>query len=412
MRGWRPVGVLRATRDVRLRLVAFATIAFLIAVPLARADYAALVIDASTQRVLLDRNADETMYPASLAKMMTLYLVFEAIEDGRLDLDDKFKATQNAAAQPPTKVGIRAGQTIKVRDAILALITRSANDIATVIAESLGGTEAKFAKMMTRKARELGMDHTVFRNASGLPDPAMVTTARDMIRLAVALKRDFPREYKFFSTRSFTWKGATYRNHNHLLGSYKGMDGLKTGFTRAAGWNLAASAERGGQRVVAVILGGQSRVWRDQTMASLLDDGFKRAVAVDAPLPGDKPVVAAVNSPALPAAPPTIETILAEVGAGESEEPPGGWGIQVGAYASAESASRALVFAESLLPPAFHAAVALVIEVQDLGAPLYRARYVGVDRTAATQACAVLDARGQPCAVVYHRSDSAALDAQ
>ncbi|MEX2647502.1 MAG: D-alanyl-D-alanine carboxypeptidase [Alphaproteobacteria bacterium] len=379
--------------------------------PTARADYAALVVDAATQRVLLDRNADARMYPASLTKMMTLYLVFEALEQGRLGLDDRFTVSANAASQPPTKIGLKAGQTIKVRDAILALVTRSANDVATVIAEGLGGTEPKFGRLMTEKARALGMRDTTFRNASGLPDPAMITTARDMIRLAIALKRDFPSHYKFFSARSFTWKGTTFRNHNHLLGEYKGMDGLKTGFTRAAGWNLAASAERDGCRVVAVILGGESRIWRDREMVGLLDLGFERATAALAPLPGDKPIVAAVNSPALPAAPPTIETILAEVGAGPSEDPPGGWGIQVGAYASAESASRALVYAETILPPAFDSAVALVIEVQSLAAPLYRARYVGVNRTAATQACAALDARGQPCAVVYHRSDSAALGA-
>jgi D-alanyl-D-alanine carboxypeptidase len=415
MRGWRlrrflPAGRLWAARLWTVAAVAGLLLGALVAPALAGSDYATLVIDATNQRVLEDRNADARMYPASLTKMMTLYLVFEALDDGRLTLDDTFTATANAAAQPPTKIGLKKGQKIAVRDAILALTTRSANDVATVVAEGLGGTEAKFARMMTDKARELGMRDTVFRNASGLPDPDMVTTARDMVRLAIALRRDHATHYKFFSTKSFTWKGTTYRNHNHLLASYKGVDGLKTGFTRAAGWNLAASAERDGKRIIAVILGGQSRVWRDKKMATLLDLGFERAtLAALAPMPASKPVVAAVDSDALPPAPPTIETILSNVGAGAGDQPPGGWGIQVGAYATADSASRALMFAEPVLPEAFDRAVAVVVEVQNIGLPLYRARYVGVDRTSATMACAALEARGQPCAVVYHRSDSAAL---
>jgi len=401
MRGWRPQ---RFHWGVRLAST-LAVALFALAAPAARAassDYAALVVDSSTERVLADRNADVRMYPASLAKMMTLYLVFQALELGRLGLDDGLTISANAAAQPATKIGLRAGKTIKVRDAILAIVTRSANDVATVIAENLGGSESAFARMMTAQARRLGMRDTVFRNASGLPDPAMVTTARDMVRLALALRRDHPLHYKFFATPSFTWKGATYRNHNRLLESYRGLDGLKTGFTQAAGWNLAASAERDGKRIVAVLLGGRSRIWRDQNVARLLDLGFERASAVLAPLPATKPTQSA-------AAPPTIETILAGVGAGSADDPPDGWGIQVGAYATAESASRALVQTERLLPDAFAGAVALIVEVQNAGAPLYRARYVGVDRLTATQACMTLDARRQPCAVIFHRADSAQL---
>ncbi|MGH6720079.1 MAG: D-alanyl-D-alanine carboxypeptidase [Alphaproteobacteria bacterium] len=371
----------------------------------ASSDYATLVVDSATQRVLVDRNADVRMYPASLAKMMTLYLVFEALDQGRLRLDDGLKVSANAAAQPATKVGLRAGQTVKVRDAILALITRSANDVATVIAENLAGSESAFARKMTEQARRLGMRDTVFRNASGLPDPAMVTTARDLVRLALALRQNHRAHYKYFATRTFTWKGTTYRNHNRLLESYQGMDGLKTGFTQAAGWNLAASAERDGKRIVAVLLGGRSRVWRDQNVARLLDLGFERASTAMAPIPAAKPTLAA-------AAPPTIETILAGIGAGSADESPGGWGIQVGAFASAASANRALMDADRLLPDAFASAVALIVEVQNAGAPLYRARYVGVDRLTATRACVTLDARRQPCAVIFHRADSAHLAPQ
>lgn len=396
-------------------------VVLILSVASARADYAALVVDAATGRVLLERNADVRRFPASLTKMMTLYMVFEALKGGSLTLDTKLAVSDHAAAQPPVKLGVKKGQTIRVKDAILAMVTRSANDVAAVVGEAIAGTEAKFARRMTEKARLLGMRDTVFRNASGLPDDAQITTARDMVRLALALRRDFPEYYKVFATAVFTYKGVQYNNHNQLLKSYKGVDGLKTGFTRAAGWNLAASALRDGRSIVAVILGGETRGWRDKKMADLLDLGFERVTqqALRVPLPTDKPSLLARAAPGAGAS----EIVLAE---GDSDEPillsangadgsavavPSAWGIQVGAFASADSAARALMYVETLLPPEFATAIAVVIEVSKYETPLYRARFVGVPKASAAAACAILSTRNQPCAVVYHRSDAAALAA-
>lgn len=415
MRGTGHFGAGTWVRGLGLALAAVVLVA--IARPAAAADYSALVVDAATGAVLYERDADKVRFPASITKVMTLYLLFEDIEAGNLTLSDKLTVSANAAAQSPVKLGVRAGQTIKVKDAILALVTLSANDVAVVVAENLAVTEAKFARRMTERARELGMGDTLFRNASGLPNPDQVTTARDMVRLAMAVRRDFPGYYDFFSTRSFTYKGVTYGNHNKLLGKVRGVDGLKTGFTRAAGWNLAATAVRDGRIIVGIILGGESRLWRDARMTELLNTGFDRAKTVVAslpPLPDQKPGAVSVAS--------LLADPSADSGAWIDENfattrkltivtpsVDGSWGIQVGAYATAESASRALLTAETLLPRAFGEAVAIVIQADDYTTPLYRARYMGVDKDQAFQACAVLGQRNQPCAVVYQRSENAAL---
>ena len=246
------------------------------AAPAAAAGYATLVIDAGSGRVLHQENADDRRYPASLTKMMTLYMVFDALERGNWSLNRQLPVSAAAAAQPPSKLGLRRGQTIKAEDAILALVTKSANDVAVVLAEALGGTESNFATLMTAKARQLGMSRTTFRNASGLPDSAQVTTARDMAILAMALLRDFPQHYAYFSTSNFAFGGARHSNHNRLLGTYQGADGIKTGYIRASGYNLVASARRGGRRVIGVLIGGKTAAQRNQKMASLLDVGFRR----------------------------------------------------------------------------------------------------------------------------------------
>jgi len=422
MRGSRGVGIAAWARRLGLVLATLALAAAVAGTPRsAAADYSALVVDAATGSVLYQRNADTVRYPASITKVMTLYLLFQDLEAGKLTLSDQLAVSANAAAQSPVKLGVRKGQTIKVKDAILALVTHSANDVAVVIAENLAGTEAKFAKRMTEQAHRLGMDDTVFRNASGLPNPDQVTTARDMVRLAIAIRRDFPGYYDFFSTRSFTYKGTTYGNHNKLLGKVKGVDGLKTGFTRAAGWNLAATAVRDGRTIVAVILGGESRLWRDARMTELINNGFDRAKTIMAslpPLPDQKPGTVTVAS--LLAQAPAPDSGLwidqSHLGTGErvlvTPSVDGSWGIQVGAYATAESASRALLTAETLLPRSFTQAVALVIQADDYTTPLYRARYMGVGKEEAFQACAVLGQRNQPCAVVYQRSENAELPGQ
>ena len=248
----------------------------------AQARYASIVIDAETGEVLRSRNADIRRYPASLTKMMTLYLLFEAIDEGRLSLTSKLKVSKRAAGQPASKLGLRAGSTIRVEDAIKALAVKSANDIAVVVAEALGGTEVEFARKMTRKAQALGMSRTTFRNASGLPNRKQRSTARDMAQLARALMRDFPHRYHYFDDQRFRYSGRVHRTPNRLLDSYRGMDGIKTGYIRASGFNLVASAERDGRRVIAVVFGGKTARSRNSHMASLLDLGFTRIAERDA----------------------------------------------------------------------------------------------------------------------------------
>src|SRR5690349_8553764 len=235
---------------------------------------AAIVIDADTGRVLSEMNADAITYPASLTKMMTLYLTFEALNSGRLRLDQTLWVSGEAASKSPTKLHLAPGDAIPVQDLILGVVTKSANDAAAVLAEGMAGSEAAFADRMTQKARQLGMVNTVYRNASGLPDPEQRTTARDVAQLALALYHDFPREYRYFSTRQFFFRGRVILTHNHLLDWYEGADGIKTGYIGASGFNLAASAVRSGHRLIGVVMGGASAGSRDREMAGLLDQGF------------------------------------------------------------------------------------------------------------------------------------------
>jgi D-alanyl-D-alanine carboxypeptidase len=236
--------------------------------------YASIVVDMETGQVLHDRDADESRHPASLTKVMTLYLVFDAIESGKLKLSDRMPVSKAASRAQPSKLGLKSGSTIKVEDAIRALVTKSANDVAIVIAEKLGGTEAKFATKMNAKAKQLGMNSTTFRNASGLPDKKQVTTARDMAKLAEAIYQDHKNRYNYFSLSSFTWGKRKYMNHNELLKKVDGVDGIKTGFTNASGYNLMASAERGGRRVIAVMMGGTTGKSRDAHVRDLIEAAF------------------------------------------------------------------------------------------------------------------------------------------
>jgi D-alanyl-D-alanine carboxypeptidase len=238
------------------------------------AGYADIVIDAETGQVLHATNPDSLRHPASLTKMMTLYLTFQALESGRLSLNQTLPISTNASEQSPSKLGLRPGQRIRVEDAILGLVTESANDAAVVLAEALGGSEEGFGAMMTRQAHALGMAHSQFDNPSGLPDPDQVTTAHDMALLGHALIYHYPQFYPYFSHDSFTYAGIYHHNHNHLMDRYDGMDGIKTGYIRASGFNLVASATRNGTRLIGVVFGGKSAVLRDNHMAQLLDDCF------------------------------------------------------------------------------------------------------------------------------------------
>lgn len=243
----------------------------------AEARHSAMVIDANSGQVLHNQAGDELRYPASLTKMMTLYMAFELIENGRLAYQSRLKVSHEAASAAPSKLDLDPGEDIQLIDAIKALITKSANDVAIVIAEHIGGTEANFARMMTAKARQIGMKDTTFRNASGLPDPGQLTTARDMLTLALRLQDDFPRHYGLFTTRYFAYNGATHRNHNTLLGTYSGIDGIKTGYTRASGFNLVSSVRREGRHVVAAVFGGSSAASRNAHMRSLLTRALAKA---------------------------------------------------------------------------------------------------------------------------------------
>jgi D-alanyl-D-alanine carboxypeptidase len=241
---------------------------------------AVLVVDANTGRVLHESAADDLRHPASLAKMMTLYLTFERIEQGRLSYQTKIRISANAAAAAPTKLELAEGEEIVLIDAIKALITKSANDLAVAIAEHIAGSEEKFAKLMTQRAHQLGMSATVFRNASGLPDEQQVTTARDMVTLALRLQDDFPQHYPLFATRTFTYGGETLYNHNTLLENFEGTDGIKTGYTRASGFNLVASVRRGRKHVVGAIFGGVSAGARNAAMRTFLSLGLVKASSV------------------------------------------------------------------------------------------------------------------------------------
>lgn len=260
--------------------------------------YAAMVVDARTGRTLHAVNEDAPRIPASITKVMTLYVLFEQLERGRFNMNSELMVSAHAARQEPSKIGFKPGETISVRDAILALITKSANDVAMAVAENVGGSEDEFAKMMTARARSLGMSRTAFYNPHGLPhSPPNITTARDLTILARAIQERFPRYYPMFSTRVFNYAGGAYRNHNKLLGRIEGVDGIKTGYTRLSGFNLMTSAKADGRHVVSVVLGGRSGASRDKIMADLVvatlpkaaTSGRASTLVAEAPEPQDRP---------------------------------------------------------------------------------------------------------------------------
>jgi D-alanyl-D-alanine carboxypeptidase len=267
---------------------------------------ASIMVDGNTGQVLQASNPDAPRHPASLTKIMTLYLLFERLDAGKIKLDTPLKVSDHAADQDPTKLDLKPGQTIPVEDAIKGVVTRSANDAAVVIAESLGGSEDEFAKLMTQKAHALGMSRTTYVNASGLPDDDQITTARDQALLGRAIQDRFPRYYKYFSLPAFVYHGIAIRNHDHLLGSVDGVDGIKTGFTRASGFNLVTSVHRDGRYVVAVVLGGRSAFQRDAHMRELIGAHIKEAslqrtapVIAEQTAPRDEPQPAASTKTAM-----------------------------------------------------------------------------------------------------------------
>jgi D-alanyl-D-alanine carboxypeptidase len=281
--------------------------------------FSSIIVDGNSGATLSANNPDGSRHPASLTKIMTLYLLFERLEAGKLKLDSEMEVSEHASDQAPTKLDLRPGQTIRVEDAIKGLVTRSANDAAVVIAEAIAGDEGDFAKLMTRKARALGMSKTTYRNASGLPDDEQVTTARDQSTLGRAIQDRFPRYYRYFSTTAFNYRGQSIRNHNHLLGNVEGVDGIKTGYTRASGFNLVTSMRRGNRHLVGVVLGGRSGGSRDAIMRNLLAENLEKAstqrtvTAITERNGSDADADVAESEPASrPQAPGTIEVASAE----------------------------------------------------------------------------------------------------
>lgn len=274
VRPWRSGAVLRLTV---LALLAALGFGLFTDSATANPKFAAVTVDARTGKFLFAENADSIRHPASLTKMMTLYILFQDLSRGRMQLNSEIRVSARATGMAPSKLGVPAGGTITVETAIKALVVKSANDVAAAVAENLGGTEKAFAQRMTSTARAIGMSRTTFLNASGLPNPKQVTTARDMATLGLRLMRDFPQYYPYFRTQSFVYQGRTIRGHNRLLGSYEGTDGIKTGFINASGFNLVSSVRRGDRRLVGVVLGGRTGASRDAYMKAMLTKQFPKA---------------------------------------------------------------------------------------------------------------------------------------
>ncbi|MBB3539983.1 MULTISPECIES: D-alanyl-D-alanine carboxypeptidase family protein [unclassified Rhizobium] len=415
-------------------LAAIIAATLVVAAPLtAMAGSASLILDARTGKVLSAENADVLNHPASLTKMMTIYMAFEAIKRGKISWNTPLVMSKYAASRPPTKLGVRPGDSITVQEAILGMITKSANDAAAAMAEKLGGSESNFAAMMTQKARQLGMTRTAFYNASGLPDGRQVTTARDMSTLAVALMRNFPGEYRLFSTASFTFRGRTIRGHNNLMYRYQGMDGIKTGYTNASGFNLVSAVRDGDRRVVGVVLGGRTARSRDAKMAGLLDKYLGRspgganmvattnsrqpvevASAADdggMPTPGTAPRKSELSPKALgflsdatvpmerpfdaadpsKAGKPAAKSAAAPTAAGD-------WQIQISAASSDDAARALLAQAKAEGGAALKMASPYTEAVGNGANKIYRARFVGFhSREAATSACDALKQRSYDC---------------
>ncbi len=415
--------------------------------------YAGIVVDLENGEVLYSENADAPRYPDSLTKMLTLYLTFEALEKGDLGLNQPLPVSAQAAAMPATKLWLSAGSSIPVDTAIRALAVRSANDVAVVISEALGGSEQQFARLMTEKAQELGMTSTTFRNASGLPDDQQRTTARDMLTLSVRVMQDFPQYYHYFGLQEFTYRGTRHTSHNRLVRDYPGADGLKTGFIRASGFNVATTAVHDGRRMVAVVMGGFSSSSRDTHMANLLDRSFSRAelrdqrswlantsfskefMAFSGPTPPMAPpsapqraapqsqMLASVETTTLSPSPEaSVDERLAKItveGPAEPaaraaepdplqafiqheqliEAPPArGWGIQVGAFSQEAQAQQLAQQAAQRLANNLSGQIA--VDTLEGQTPVYRARLVALDEQHAREACRELQLQGMECMVV------------
>ena len=342
--------------------------------------YSAIVMEAGSGRVILGVNQDALRYPASLTKLMTLYMTFEALRDRRVQLNQTMMVSAFAAAQPPSKLGLIPGEPLTVEQAILGLVTKSANDVAASLGELLGGTEDRFAQMMTLRARAIGMSRTSFRNASGLPDPDQWTTARDLATLGRRLVIDFPRYYGYFGVSGFIWHNRLIPNHDRLLQTYPGADGMKTGFTDSSGHNLVSSAVRDGVRLVGVVMGAASNYERDQHMITLLDNGFGRSAATSVVLAngGYKPIAnedtAAIRT-----------TLLTPIERAHT--------VQMGPYPDRQTAWQVAQEATERAPAGEPRAQQMVVGHR----AMYVAQLVGLSEVEAKEACLRVPRRGAEC---------------
>jgi D-alanyl-D-alanine carboxypeptidase len=392
----------------------------------AASNYAAMVVDGHTGKILYSRQGDKLRFPASLTKIMTLYLLFDYMEAGKFHAGSSLKVSPNASKQQPSKLGLKPGQTIRVRDAIRALVTKSANDVAVTVAENISGSEAKFAKLMTAKARKIGMRRTVFKNASGLPHKQQVTTARDMIIMANRLMFDHPEKYKNFSRKYFKYKGKKYRNHNRLLFDYKGTDGIKTGYTRASGFNLLANVRRGNKHLIAVVFGGKTSKRRNAAMRSILNKSIPRAIArlpkKRLSKPNRKSAIVASSlkfpekaaaktmpsrvkkKPALQqvakSAPITVASIPAETATKTQNAQFSGFHIQVGAYSRQSDAMERLSSIQQTAGDVISGHKPLAMPLLEPRRNLYRARFAGFSRSSADSTCSQLKRRAITCVVM------------
>lgn len=398
-----------------------------ISVAEANSRYAAIVIDGETGKVLFARNADKPRYPASLTKIMTLYLTFEALEEGLLTLSTPMVVSKRAMGQPPSNLCywrgkrkiclLKEGDTITVEDAIKLLVTKSANDVATVLSEKLGGTEYNFTLMMNKKAKQLGMRRSRFMNASGLPNRKQKSTARDMAILSMAIAEHYPTYYEYFKTPRFTFKGRTFRSHNKLLKGFQGTDGIKTGYTRASGFNLTTSVHRGGVHLIGVVLGGKSGNSRDSHMKKILNRTFTRVKGDPGimprlalvPMPRHKPqvfdprmgqglMVQNTQSQAGGYSVATARSYAPSVpDQGDAGLALSGWGVQIGAWQAAETARSSLINAIGTVPAYLSREMSAIMPIELGRETLYRGRFGPMSWDQAHDACLALKRQDISC---------------
>ena len=339
---------------------------------------AAIVVDFDTQEVLFEKNADTKNYPASLTKIMTLYIVFDYIKKGKLDYEDEMLVSSTAASRSPSKLYLKQGSTIKVKDAINALIIKSANDVATVISEQISGSEREFAKLMTAYARNLGMNSTTFKNASGLPNRGQLTTARDIYKLSYALIINFPEEYKLFSETSFKWKGKVYKTHNKLMLKYEGADGIKTGYIKASGFQLAFSAIRNNRRVIGIYFGGDTGKQRNDRLKLYMDKAFNN---LNIKQPNEKKIKITVNK-------------NKKISVDKNK-----YSIVVGTFKYRKNAEKQIKIIQSKYPKTTDNKKVNIVFIEVSGKKLYESRFTNFNKKDAYLACKRLAKYGRDCFV-------------